>query len=96
MGDDFSVIPLGIEWEVVKHSYRRAYDELLKKVEKIFTQGDKPTIEELTLARAWMITENPMLGGVTPVSMIAHGRSERLDKFITECEEINTERLDEG
>ena len=88
MVDDFSVIPSGRDFQVVMLSYRRAYDYLTERVATIL--GDN------TKARLWMITENPMLGGVTPVSMIAHGRSERLEKFITECEEINTERLDEG
>jgi hypothetical protein len=67
--------------EVVMHSYRRAYDYLLQRVEKILNDPNK--------ARVWMQIKNPMLGDVTPISMIAHGRSNRLDKFVTACEEAN-------
>jgi len=80
--EQFSVIPIGADFQVVMHSYRRAYDYLVKRVAAIL--GTEST------ARTWMITKNPMLGEITPVSMIAHGRSDRLDKFISECEKINT------
>lgn len=37
----------------------------------------------------WFQTENPLLGGVTPMSMIASGREAKLQKFIEEQLEGN-------
>ncbi len=78
---EFSVIPTGTDFQIVMQSARRAYDDITERVATLL--GDKTT------ARVWMITANPMMGGVTPVSMIAHGREHRLSKFITECENIS-------
>jgi len=36
----------------------------------------------------WFNTKNPLLGDVSPVEMIMAGRTERLERFITEAEEL--------
>jgi hypothetical protein len=77
----FSVIPIGTDMQVVEHSYRRAYDYILQRVEDLL--GDRHKAE------LWMCESNPLLGNVSPVSMIAHGRSDRLGSFISECEKIS-------
>lgn len=44
--------------------------------------------------KAWMITKNPLLGDVAPVTMIANGRAHRLEKFIKEAEDSTRENID--
>lgn len=39
--------------------------------------------------RFWMEQANPLLGMVTPIWMIQHGKGDRLAKFIAEAEQSN-------
>lgn len=50
------------------------YAETLARVTRFF--GDEAK------ARLWMQTPNPMLGNVSPASMIAAGRHQKLRRFI--------------
>ena len=81
MTTDFAVMPDETAFEVVQREHRDLYDDFVKRVQWIM--GWMP--REATV---WMTTKNPMLGGVSPVSMIAHGRGERLCNFITEAEMV--------
>jgi hypothetical protein len=78
---DFSIIPDDIAFTVCQKEYRDDYDEFVRRVSSLMAWMPRKTTE-------WMVTHNPMLGGVSPVSMIAHGRGARLDMFITEAEAV--------
>jgi len=78
---DFAVMPDDIAFQVVQREHRDMYDDCVKRVQWIM--GWMP--REATV---WMTTKNPMLGGVSPVSMIAHNRGERLTNFILEAEMV--------
>ena len=78
---DFAVIPDHRAFEVCQRQHRVLYDNCVKKVQWIM--GWEP--REATV---WMTTKNPMLGNVSPVGMIAHGRGERLMRFVLEAESV--------
>jgi hypothetical protein len=80
---DFAVIPDELAFEVCQREHRDMYDECIKRVQWIM--GWMPS-----KATEWMAAKNPMLGGVSPVSMIVHGRGIRLDRFIAESEAVQT------
>lgn len=77
--------PTGMKWsEYVKmkddpdiYLKHMCYD----KVNSFFKNQSK--------TRVWMETENPGLGGVTPIDMIAMGRYQKLMDFIENCLEGN-------
>ena len=37
----------------------------------------------------WMVTPNPLLGGVSPIWMLEHGKGEKLGRFIRKAIEDN-------
>jgi len=55
------------------------YTELTEE-ERLRLQQERPT--GIDFLFAWMTTKNPMLGGVTPLWMMEHGRGDKLAKFI--------------
>jgi len=78
---DFSVIPDDAAFTICQQEHREEYDEFVRRVGSLMAWMPRQ-------ATVWMTTHNPMLGGVSPVSMIAHGRAARLDMFITEAEAV--------
>ena len=52
----------------------RDYCEVFLTVDRFFSDLDK--------ARLFMRTRNPLLGGLAPNMMIAHGRIDKLRKFV--------------
>ena len=80
---DFSVMPDETAFRVCQDEHREMYDDCIKRVQWIM--GWMPS-----KATVWMTTKNPMLGGVSPVNMIALGRGERLSNFIAEAEMVST------
>ena len=82
--NDFTVMPDETAFTICQKLYRDEYDACTRRISMIM--GWAPS-----KATTWMTTKNPLLGNVTPVSIIAHGHAQRLDKFITEAEKIPTE-----
>ena len=80
---DFAVIPDEVAFAVCQRDHRDMYDDCIKRVQWIM--GWMPRD-----ATIWMAAKNPMLGGISPVSMIAHGRGQRLSNFIGEAELVST------
>lgn len=52
----------------------RTFTELAELVNTHFKNRKKTHV--------WFNTENPLLGGVSPIGMLAIGRGEKLEKFI--------------
>lgn len=66
--------------------YDDEQDEIYDKVLRFFNGNTNKT-------NLWFTTLNPMLGGVTPNSMMNTGRGHKLKKFIQEAEDITEEFL---
>jgi len=79
--NDFTVMNDETAFTVCQKEHRDDYDEFLRRVQSIMAWTPRQATE-------WMTTQNPLLGGVSPVNMIAHGRASRLDMFITEAEAV--------
>lgn len=69
-------------WQVCQQEHREVYDSLTHRVALLMSWP-------MSKATRWMVEKNPMLGGVSPVHMIAHGRIDRLKRFIQESESLN-------
>jgi len=63
--------------------YNCQYQATLKAVNMYFNNISKAT--------DWMYTENPLLGHITPVSMLKVGRFDKLMKFI--YDQISVEKV---
>lgn len=80
---EFSVMPDETAFRVCQQEHREVYDLFVQRVQALMDwKASKATL--------WMAEHNPMLGGVSPVSMIAQGRATRLDRFIQEAEAVKT------
>ena len=50
---------------------------------------------DVSKVASWLASENPMLGGITPIDMIVQGRTAKLAKFVRhQLEENNPPELD--
>jgi hypothetical protein len=78
---DFTVMPNDTAFTLCQKEYRTDYDEFVRRVWSLMEWTPRQATE-------WMVTDNPMLGGVSPVAMIAQGRGARLDMFIAEAEAV--------
>ena len=57
----------------------------MKEVTEIFTLVNEFFKGNDEKVKAWFETTNPMLGDVSPMSMIMWGRSEKLLAFVKNC-----------
>lgn len=53
-------------------------DEMVKIVKLVHDYFNGNSQKTLT----WFITENPLLGGISPMDMILNGRHEKLELFV--------------
>ena len=67
---------------IAMHEHKYQYQWCLKRVTQLLGTKSK--------AYMWMITKNPLLGEVAPVTMIANGRWHRLEYFIKGAENATT------
>jgi hypothetical protein len=79
MTEKFGVLPNGRDFEIVQNEYRDSYDEFVRRICSIMAWSPRE-------ATVWMTTNNPLLGGTSPVSMMARDRLVRLDAFIIDAE----------
>jgi hypothetical protein len=56
------------------------------------TMEGRPVITGPDFMHRWMRTENPLLGGVTPLAMLKNGRGQKLAAFIEEAYELSRYR----
>jgi len=77
---EFTVMSDETAFRVCQQEHRKVFDLFVQRIATLMDWAP-------SVATLWMTEINPMLGGVSPVSMIAHGRATRLEKFIREAEE---------
>ena len=52
---------------------------------RILAKIMKHTKWDIIKATIWMDSENPFLGGVSPINMILRGRAHKVEKFVDGC-----------